>query len=593
MPPEISREKKKTSIYESLLNITTALNSELNIYQLLPLIMLYSKDLLRAEASSLFLLDESAENLYCEVAMGEKGDIIQKYLRLPVGSGIAGWVAKNRHSVLIKDAYEDERFNSEYDKKTGFRTKSLICVPLFVKEKLLGTLEVINKVGGETFDSDDLEHLSMLADNAAVAIENARLHEGLRKRVLELSLLYEFEQILLDKSALPEIADWLLDRCLDHMEALSGTIYRYNPDSETLTILSAKGIPKEDYHKIIVHKGHGIAGWVAEEKEPLLVPNLQLDPRYDKNAAFTFESNSLISAPLIWKGDLLGIISINNKKSGFAFAQYDLTILVTIAQRLAATLKNHELFQRVKINAEDKERAARVMKQIIPDQLPERNGIQIITGYFPLENIGGDFYQIFPITGSKTGIMLADVVGHGMSSALLSIMIYTMLKSFSAELYEKPSELLTILNNELHGYMAGNFVTIFYAVIDTEDNTIRFGNGGHSPALVYKKASDDVEILQAKGKLIGFLPSLVFEEKKTSFLPGDRLFLYTDGLMELAIDRRSCLLEEDKLIDILKNTYSDVTPELPARILTMVEENCPKARFDDDISMLIINRTES
>lgn len=81
---------------KSILNVSTIFTANLDLYQLLPLIMLYSKDLLEAEASSLFLIDETREFLYCEVALGEKGEIIQKYGRLNLGEGIAGWVAKEK-----------------------------------------------------------------------------------------------------------------------------------------------------------------------------------------------------------------------------------------------------------------------------------------------------------------------------------------------------------------------------------------------------------------------------------------------------------------------------------------------------------------
>ncbi len=571
--------------------MTTVLNSELNIYQLLPLIMMYSKDILRAEASSLFLLDEKEEYLYCEVAMGEKGDIIQQYLRLPLGSGIAGWVASHRKSLLIPNAYEDTRFNPEYDKKSSFRTKSLICVPLFVKDKLIGTLEVLNQIDGGAFEQDDLEILSVLADSAAVAIENARLTEGLRKRVLELSLLYEFEQILLTRASLSDISDWLLHKTLEHMEAKSGTIYRFNEETQVLTILAAQGIPKEEQAKIFVLPGKGIAGWVAQNRQPLLVPNLELDPRYDKNAKFKFESNSLISAPILSKERLLGVISINDKYSGYAFTPHDLTILETIAGRLASTLSNYELFQTVTRDRQEKKRAADLMKQVLPETIPPRNGLKIRTGYFPLENIGGDFYHIYSIEPHLTGILLADVTGHGISAALLSIMIHTILQSYARELFLEPGKLLTILNADLHNRMRDNFVTVFYALIDTQKNSITFANGGHSAALVVRdNNAHDVEDLTAKGKLLGFLPSLVFEQNETVFEPGDRLFLYTDGLLELAYDNRSCLLPEPSLRSILSETAEDYSSDLPKTILEKVKFNCPHAFFDDDISILIVDR---
>jgi GAF domain-containing protein len=125
--------------------------------------MLYAKDLLEAEASSLFLLEKEDNFLYCEVAIGEKGESIQQYARLEIGSGIAGWVAKERKSVILEDAYTDDRFDKAWDTKSGFRTKSIICVPLFVKDQMIGTLEVMNKVGNRTFNKFDLDLLLTLA----------------------------------------------------------------------------------------------------------------------------------------------------------------------------------------------------------------------------------------------------------------------------------------------------------------------------------------------------------------------------------------------------------------------------------------------
>jgi GAF domain-containing protein len=124
----------------SLTHVSGILNSQLDIYQLMSLIMLYAKDLLEAEASSLFLLEKEENYLFCEVALGEKGESIQHYARLEIGNGIAGWVAKYGRTVVLDDAYEDERFDKNWDRISGFVTKAVICVPLFLKDQLIGTL---------------------------------------------------------------------------------------------------------------------------------------------------------------------------------------------------------------------------------------------------------------------------------------------------------------------------------------------------------------------------------------------------------------------------------------------------------------------
>ena len=246
--------------FQTLLTISTSLNSNLDIFQLLPIIMLHAKDLLEAEASSLFLFDPTDNHLYCEVALGEKGEVLQKYIRVELGEGVVGWVAKEGHPVLIKDAYKDARFDSSWDKKTGFVTTSIICVPMYQKHKLIGTLEVMNKTESRIFDEEDLQLLNYLADIAAIAIENSSLNENLRKRIMELSMLYDFDKEISSNINIFQIGDWLLDHCLAGLEAKSGSILLWNGKEGCLKMLKAKGMPPDVAKNLKIYPGEGIAG---------------------------------------------------------------------------------------------------------------------------------------------------------------------------------------------------------------------------------------------------------------------------------------------------------------------------------------------
>lgn len=152
------------------------------------------------------------------------------------------------------------------DKRTGFKTKSLICVPLFVEERLIGTLEVINKTNDRIFNDADLEYLVSLSEVAATAIQNANTKDSLDKRILELSLLYEFEKLSVSEKSLNELGKWMLNRVLEYLGASSGTIYLANNTKQELSILAAKGIPEDAYDQIKVPYGTGVSGWVAEKK---------------------------------------------------------------------------------------------------------------------------------------------------------------------------------------------------------------------------------------------------------------------------------------------------------------------------------------
>jgi HD-GYP domain-containing protein (c-di-GMP phosphodiesterase class II) len=136
--------------------------------------------LLNCETASLLLLDENADELYFEVALGDKGDKV-KEIRLKLGEGIAGWVAKNNEAVLINDVKVDKRHSSKADKKSTFITKNMVCVPMVVKGKVNGVLQAINKMEEGEFLNDDLDLLKSLSNQVAIAVDNARLHDELRE----------------------------------------------------------------------------------------------------------------------------------------------------------------------------------------------------------------------------------------------------------------------------------------------------------------------------------------------------------------------------------------------------------------------------
>ncbi|MDP8263728.1 MAG: sensor domain-containing diguanylate cyclase [Candidatus Ancaeobacter aquaticus] len=166
--------KEQLSRLRALFDISHAVRETLNLDKLLYSIMSVAKNTLNAEASSLAITDPKTNELIFTVAKGEKGKAI-KEMRLKMGQGIIGSVAQNGKSLLIQNVKKDKRFFKSADKKTGFITKSILCVPLRVKNNIIGAVEVLNKTDGTVFNKDDMELLTMLSSEAAIAIENARL----------------------------------------------------------------------------------------------------------------------------------------------------------------------------------------------------------------------------------------------------------------------------------------------------------------------------------------------------------------------------------------------------------------------------------
>lgn len=175
MQKEPSREEE----LKTLARLSAILNSTLDPREVQKRAMESATELMKAEVGSLLLVDEKSNDLYFEVALGEKGAKV-KEIRLKMGEGIAGWVAQNGEPLVIDDVTKDPRFSGKADEKSKFATKNMICVPVMIKEKIIGVLQAINKKEG-VFSGKDLELFQMLANQVAIAIDNARLMEELRQ----------------------------------------------------------------------------------------------------------------------------------------------------------------------------------------------------------------------------------------------------------------------------------------------------------------------------------------------------------------------------------------------------------------------------
>jgi len=208
-------EKEKLGI---AIETGSLLNSTLNLAEVLDLIMRHVNQVTNSVASTLMLIDDKTGELVFSIPTGPKADKLTD-IRIPRGKGIAGWVAEHKQSVLIPNAQDDSKFYPEIDKISGFETKSILCVPLEAKTKLIGVLEVINKVDGTSFTEEDIQLLSIFGHQAAVAIENTRLHNELTDRLEEQK---ETEQALreskenLDKAQeIAHIGSWSRDMKTD------------------------------------------------------------------------------------------------------------------------------------------------------------------------------------------------------------------------------------------------------------------------------------------------------------------------------------------------------------------------------------------
>lgn len=175
MRDDLGRKYRQLS---TLMELSALVTSTLDTREIRKRAIEAATTLADAETGSLLLIDRETGDLFFEVALGEKGGSL-KEIRLGKGQGIAGSVAETGEPVIVNDTQSDSRFFKGADEKSTFKTRNMVCVPLKTKDKVIGVLQTINKKYG-LFDDEDCRVLSALANQVAIAVENANLYQELK-----------------------------------------------------------------------------------------------------------------------------------------------------------------------------------------------------------------------------------------------------------------------------------------------------------------------------------------------------------------------------------------------------------------------------
>ena len=385
----LERERQKN---RSILQITRAVGTTLALDDLLILLVSKFTELMDADRSTLYLLDEERDELWTKVLQGEG----MKEIRLALGQGIAGHVAQSGEVVRIEEAYDDDRFNPEVDQLSGYRTRSMLCVPMRNHHGLIaGVVQVLNKKDGP-FTGDDEEVLGALASHASVAIDNSRLYlaqveqnkqllatqKKLERRARELDLLLEVEKQISDSENLEELLDRLLERTTELIGAEASSVVLSDQEGQRIFFSNATGQARDRIKTISVPAGKGICGWVIEHGEAVCTNSAEQDPRYHDDIArqLEFSPRNILCVPLVGVEGTLGAVELLNKVGGGNFVDEDHTLLTLVAHRIAHAIH----LDRVKKEREVQSRLASIGQALSSLVHDLRTPMTIISGYAQL-----------------------------------------------------------------------------------------------------------------------------------------------------------------------------------------------------------------
>ncbi len=322
-----------------LLSISEKVAAMDSLDEILRLLVEVSTEQLQADRSTLFLNDPATNELYSRVAQGN----LTQEIRLMNDRGVAGWVYQNGEPAIIHDAYKDKRFDASIDKRTGYKTQSILCVPIRnAKGELIGVAQALNKRDGK-FTKQDQELFAAITTQGALGLESMALVERM-KRIREQEM--EFLEVVSDLTSDIKI-DSLLQKVMTEatrmLNAERSTLFLNDEKTQTLWSQVGQGLGSL---QIRLPNTAGIAGAVFSTGKTINIPHayadLRFNPAFDKKSGFF--TRSILCVPIInQKGKVIGVTQVLNKKNGI-FTSEDESRLKAFTAQIAISLENASLF---------------------------------------------------------------------------------------------------------------------------------------------------------------------------------------------------------------------------------------------------------
>jgi sigma-B regulation protein RsbU (phosphoserine phosphatase) len=285
--------------------------------------------------------------------------------------------------------------------------------------------------------------------------------------------------------------------------------------------------------------------------------------------------------PLIQNGEVTGVMFLNHHTAPVAFSGRQVDFVSAAATSISLALRNAELYEAQRRVADTLQKA--MLR--LPERLPGVEFASLYRSATESARVGGDFYDIFHISGSRMGIAIGDVSGKGIDAAATAAMAKNLVRAY-ALVGEPPAGVLRMANDALRPSLdASSFVTLLFGVLDVEVHTFTYSSGGHPPAVLLS-ASAPPRLLREGGTILGPFADSRYLEETCPIAPGDTLVLYTDGVTEARSGGR--LYGEDRLVHTLTDAPAGASVNRLLEHLFFDVFDYAEGHLSDDLAVLAI-----
>ena len=312
-----------------------------------------------------------------------------------------------------------------------------------------------------------------------------------------------------------------------------------DPGARDLRIRAAVGMPKEIMETYRGRMGEGISGWVAMEGKPLLITDVENHPLFKRRSKRSYSTTSLLSVPLIFRENVIGVLNVNNKQDGELLTENDELWLSTVANFIVISLEKARMreieVEKQRIDA-DLNMAQEIQKSFLPHDLPTDDVFEYAAYCMSAYEVAGDFYDMIPLQDGTICLILGDVCGKGVSSALYMARVISYFRAV-ASLQPTADGLLDGVNNFLAKEWTDRaMVTACMLVVDRERSSVRVYNAGHMPPYHLCESTGELRAVEFEhGFPLGVVLDTKYDFAEFQMQSGDSVVMYTDGVTE-AID---------------------------------------------------------
>ena len=335
---------------------------------------------------------------------------------------------------------------------------------------------------------------------------------------------------------------------------------------------------------------------VIDSKRPVISSDAASDDRFDlAQSIVDFEIRSLMCAPMInSKDEVIGVIHLDTVKQSVAFNEEELETLTTIALQASLAVQKSDLFEAAKRSENlklDLQVANEIQRKFLPQRAIQNDRYDFFSYYRPMQQVGGDYFDYVKLADNRVGIVVADVVGHGIAAALLMAKVSAESR-FALATSKSAEEAIQTMNTNLSDLKIDRFVTLALALVEFKENKMTIVNAGHMPPLLRNAAGEYRKLaVEEAGIPLGITDDFQYESIEVALEVGDVVTMYTDGVNE-AMNAADEQLTTARLIDELKQAQCKTPQTTCEQIVKIVSRHAGDTPAIDDMCAVCFGRSE-